>query len=257
MKSDLKRAFALIAATLLFSLSVPAEEQCPVEVKLLLPPPTTQLVISSLGFGQETAGRVYLFDTDALELSMQGIIVRVRQGASNDLTVKVRPPKGDRQVDRSQLRGRFPCEIDRTQAEAITSYAVRRRYEAAKVPELGSEIYTLLSASQKQLLHEAQASIDWERVSRIANINSTQWVTKTASPSGKLSLELWEWQAGKILEISAKSGPATAESAYAELERLLKLKSLSLSASQDTKTNLVLGTLEAHDLILHTPTRPR
>ena len=43
---------------------------------------------------------------------MQGVIVRVRQGANNDLTVKVRLPKDDPKADSSRLYERFPCEIE-------------------------------------------------------------------------------------------------------------------------------------------------
>jgi CYTH domain len=245
-KKDLKRVFALIGAILFLAPALHAQEKCPVEVKFLLSPPTTQAVIASLGFEGETTGRVYFFDTDALDLSMQGVILRVRQGTKNDLTVKLRLPKGNQQVDNSRLRERFPCEIDRTRSGAVTSYAVGRRYKAAKEPELGSDIYRLLSASQIKLLNEARVSVDWARVMRVANIKSTNWETTAQSPYGRLALELWEWPGGKILELSAKAGPEAEESKYAELERLVRMKYLSLSASQDTKTSLALRTLADH-----------
>jgi hypothetical protein len=244
-KKNLKRVLPLIGAILFLAPALRAEEKCPVEVKLLLSPSTTQTVITSLGFENETMARVYLFDTDGLDLSMQGVIVRVRQGAKNDLTVKVRLP-GNQQVDNSRLRERFPCEVDRTRAGAYTSYAVGRKYKATKVHEIGNDIYSLFSASQINLLHEAQVSIDWARVMRIANINSTTWETTAQSPSGKLALELWEWPAGKILELSAKVESDAEVSKYAELERLVKMKNLSLSVSQDTKTSIVFETLADH-----------
>jgi hypothetical protein len=240
------RVFALIGVILFLAPALHAEERCAVEVKLLLSPPTTQTVIASLGLERETTGRVYLFDTDALDLSMQGVILRVRQGAKNDLTVKVRLPNGNQQIDNSRLRERFPCEIDRTRAGANTSYAVGRKYNATKVPELGNDIYRLLSASQIKLLHEARVSIDWARVVRIADIDLTRWETTAQSPYGKLVLELWGWPSGKILELSAKAGPEAQASKYAELERLVKEKNLSLNASQDTKTIMVLQTLAGH-----------
>jgi len=175
---------------------------------------------------------------------MQGVIVRFRQGAKNDLTVKVRLT--NRPVDDSRLLGRFPCEIDRTQAGTYTSFAVSRRYTATKVPEIGTDIYSLLNASQIKLLHEAQVSIDWGRVRRVADIKSTTWKTTDKSPSGKLALELWEWPAAKILEVSAKAGSDEEASKYAELERLVKINDLPLSVNQDTKTKMVLETLAAH-----------
>jgi hypothetical protein len=237
--------FALIGAGLLLAPVLHAEEKCPVEVKLLLSPTTAQSAIAALNFERETPGRVYLFDTAALELLKQGVIIRVRQGAKNDLTVKVRLPKDSQQTDHSRLGGLFPCEIDRTRAGANISYSVGRKYKMMKAPETGEDISILLSASQTQLLHAAQVSIDWARVMRIADLNLTKWETAAQSPTGKLALELWEWPGGKILELSAKTAPDADASKYTELERLVRLNNLSLNASQDTKTSMVLEALEA------------
>jgi len=243
---NLNWVFALIGMILFFGPTARAEEKCPVEIKLLLSPPTAQTVIASLGFNNEAAGRVYFFDTDALDLLMQGVIVRVRQGADNDLTVKVRLPKGNQQVDSDQFHGQFPCEVDRNQMGASTSYAIKRRYKATKVAENGSDIYSLLSVSQSELLHKARVSIDWARVLRLGDIKSTKWEKAAQSPFGPLVLELWEWPAGKILELSAKIESDAEASKYAELERLVKVKNLSLSTSQDTKTKLVLKMFADH-----------
>jgi hypothetical protein len=243
MKSRWKRTVALIAAILVFGPGARAQDKCPVEVKFLLSSPATETAVASLGFNGKTTGRVYFFDTDSLDLLAQGVIVRVRRGANNDLTVKVRRPEGKQGVDNSQLRGRFPCETDRTRAGAIVSYAVRQQFKTRKVPEFGNDVRDLLSASQYQLLNDARVSIDWASVKRIADIGLTKWETPAESPSGKLALELWEWPAGKILEVSAKASYAAGASRYAELEQLMKVKELSLSADQDTKTSVALRTI--------------
>jgi hypothetical protein len=246
MTNDWKCVFAFACALLFLSPALPAEETCPVEVKLLLAPPTIQTVIASLGFEKKTATQVYFFDTDALELLRQGVILRVRQGADNDLTVKVRVPQSGKQVDTTHLRELFPCEVDRTGAGEDTDYSVRRKYKVPQVPEMGSDIKSLLSRPQERLLREARASIDWARVMRIANINSTKWETAAQPPFGKLALELWEWPAGTILEVSTKAGPGAGPSTYAELQRLVNMKNLSLNADQGTKTRTVLETLTHH-----------
>ena len=240
------RIFVLIGAIQFLAPVLHAEVKCPAEVKLLLSPSTTQTVIASFGFENETSVRVYLFDTDALDLLKHGVIIRVRQGAKNDFTVKVRLPEGNQQVDDSQLGEQFPCEVDRTRAGANVSYTVGRKYKATKLPTTGNDIYRLLNGSQIKLLHEAQVSINWARVKRIADINSTRWETGAQSPSGKLALELWEWSAGKVLELSAKIGSDAGASKYAELERLVTRENLPLGPSQDTKTSMVLETLAAH-----------
>jgi hypothetical protein len=235
-----------LMGSLLFLSPVRAQEECPVEVKLLLSSPVTQPVVAALGFKKRTESQIYFFDTESLDLLRHGVIVRIRQDANYDLTVKLRPPKGSRADDNSLLRSRFSCEIDRTRAKAQMSYAVGRKYRVAKVPEMGTDVYGLLSASQKNLLHDAGISIDWARVVRIASINSTKWQTPARSPYGILALELWEWPAGKILEISAKAPPGSDSSKYEELARLLEINGVSLNANQDTKTATVLETLGNH-----------
>jgi hypothetical protein len=232
-----------LIASFVFLSPVRAQEDCPVEVKILLSSPETQPVIAALGFKKRTESRIHFFDTESLDLLMQGVIIRIRQGTNNDLTVKLRPPKGNPANDRSQLSKLFPCEIDRMRAAADKSYAVNRQYTVVKVPEIGTDVYNLLSASQQKLLIEAGVSIDWARVIRIASIHSTKWQTGARSTYGKLALELWEWPAGKILEISAKAPPASDVSKYTELAQLLEIKGLSLDANQDTKTTTVLETL--------------
>jgi hypothetical protein len=246
MKNAWKRVFAPTCAVLLLSSALPAERRCPVEVKLLLSPTTIQTVIESLSFGKEITGRVYFYETDDLDLLKQGVIVRVRQGADNDLTVKVRVREGSQQVDTTQLRDHFPCEIDRTGAGDDTDYAVRRKYKALQAPETGSDIFSLLSPPQKRLLQEARVSIDWARVKRIVTIHATKWEALTQSPFRKLALELWESPAGNILELSAKTEPDSGQSNYAELQRLGNVKSLSLNASQGTKTSAVLESVTHH-----------
>jgi hypothetical protein len=218
-----------------------AEQRCPVEVKLLLSPPELHTIITSLEFGKETAGRVYFFDTDQLALLKQNVIIRVRQGADNDLTVKVRVPEVNaKPATNSHIRELFPCEIARTGAGEDTDYSVRRKYTPTQVPLMGSDISSQLSPPQKRLLQEAGVSIDWSQVRRIADIKLTKWETGTQPPFRKLALELWECPAVNILEVSAKVAPDEGQSKYVELQRLVSAKQLALNARQSTKTSLAL-----------------
>lgn len=237
------RAFALIGAVLFLGAALRAEKRCSAEVKLLLPPPTIQKVIASLIFAKPRSSQIYFFDTDARDLQRQGVIVRVRQGANDDLTVKVRVPEGSKQIDLSSLRAHFPCEINRTGAGEDTDYSVKRKYKTLEVPEMGLDIFKLLNPSQRKLLREAKVSIDWERTTRTVDVRSTNWETTTQRPFRELALELWEWPSGSILEVSAKVGPDERQSKYAELQRLLNRKSMSLSPSQGNKTSAVLETI--------------
>jgi hypothetical protein len=227
----------------LFLGRVIAQQPCPTEVKVLLASPVAQPAVTAFGFKKKAASVVYFFDTDSLDLLLQGIIIRIRQGSTNDLTVKLRPPNGTAAAETSRLRAQFSCEVDRTPGAEIESYAVGRQYQTANIPEFGTDVYGLLSDSQKQLLKTARSAIDWTRVRRIATINSTQWKTTRQSPYGKLALELWEWPAGQILEVSAKISPAQDASNHLDLEDLVRAKGLPLSLDQNTKTTTVLKAL--------------
>jgi hypothetical protein len=226
-----------------------AQDKCNVEIKILLYPTQTQAAIASLDFKKEAAGRVYFFDTSALDLLAQGLIIRLRQGGSNDFTVKVRPPDGAKPFVPSNIGEGFDCEIDLIGGVRTPSYTVRSRYAAPHLPETGSEIRKLLDAGQEKLLKEAQIPIDWSRVKRIADIQATSWQSKAQPGFGKLTLELWEWPGGKILELSTKVGPDAGASAYEQLQQLMNAKGLSLNATQRAKTAMVLETL--------TPAAPR
>jgi hypothetical protein len=245
-------SFGFICAVASLSSALYAAETCPVEVKLLLSPQTVQTVITSLQFEKEIAGRVYFFDTDELDLLKQGAIVRVRQGANNDLTVKVRVPEANGQVNATQLRERFPCETNQTGVGKDTDYSVRRNYTVMQMPEKGSDIHNSLRPQQKRLLQEAGVLIAWGRVKRIADVKVTKWETTAQPPFRKLTLELWEWPDGNILELSTKAAPDAGTSQYAELRRLADMKGLSLGSSQGAKTSRVL-----QDSVAHHPSPPR
>jgi hypothetical protein len=229
----------LATAMLLCGADLPARESCPVEVKLLLSADVAQTAIGSLGLGGKAEGRVYFFDTDALDLLKHGVILRVRQGASNDLTVKVRQPGGDQQIAPT-LSEQFPCEIDRTREGAHVSYSVGAGLTAVPAPETGNEVRKLLSAAQNNLLRKAGVSIAWDRVKRVAEIDATKWTTSSRSSLGRLVLERWKWPEGEILELSAKARAEAGAAAYGDLKQLAAAKGLALSASQDTKTSTVL-----------------
>jgi hypothetical protein len=239
-RSILSRTFCIL---LFLGCTSHAQDKCNVEIKLLLSPMETQAAVASLKFEKETAGRVYFFDTSALDLLAQGLIIRLRQGADSDFTIKLRPPGGAKSFVPSDMGEGFDCEVDLIGGLPTPSYTVRSRYTAPRLPETGSEILKLLDAGQERLLKEVQIPIDWTRVKRIADIQATSWQTKTQPGFSKLTLELWEWSGGRILELSTKVGPNAGSSAYAQLQQLVHAKGLSLNATQQAKTGIVLDTL--------------
>jgi hypothetical protein len=228
------------SAMLLLCSGLHAQENCNIEVKLLLSPTETQAVIAALSAKKETAGRVFFFDTGALDLLSQGAIVRLRQGAKSDLTVKLRPPDGKKFSTPSGARDGFKCEVDLTREGANSSYSITRQLAAEELPQTGTDISRLLSPEQIKLFEDAQVSVDWIRVKRVATITSTSWQTQARPHLGKLILELWEWPGGKVLELSTKVSSDAGPSTYSELQKLVKSKQLAMSADQRVKTSIAL-----------------
>lgn len=231
------RIVGLIVLLLLMPV-VQAAENCGVEVKLLLSSGGTQDTIASFNLAGDIKGQIYFFDTDALDLLSKGVIVRLRQGSANDLTVKIRPSP-DQKFTTSSVEN-VKCEIDVIGGQSIRSYSVQSKYSALQVPDGGADLVSLFSDGQKKLLQQAGVSIEWGRVKRIASIQATDWSTSTQPPFGTLTLELWEWPKGSVLELSTKVGHNNGPPSYAALVRLVNEKFLPISANQSTKTRMVL-----------------
>jgi hypothetical protein len=227
-------------AVLLCCAGLHAQENCNVEVKLLLTPTETQAAVVALSGTKATRGRVYFFDTDALDLLSQGAIVRLRQGARSDLTVKLRSPNGKEFFAPSQRRDDFKCEVDLTRDGANPSYSITSRFTAEQLPQTGHDVSRLLSPAQMMLLNDAQVSVDWTRVKRITEIKSTDWRTESEPQVGKLTLELWEWPGGKVLELSTRVSSDAGSSTYTELQHLVRTKLLRMSSDQRVKTSIAL-----------------
>ena len=225
---------------LLLCSSLHAQENCNVEVKLLVSPAETQTAIAALGAKKETAGRVYFFDTGALDLLSQGAIVRLRRGAKNDLTLKLRPTNAKKFSTPSEARDGSKCEVDLTGGGANNSYSITRQLATEELPQSGTDLSRLLSPAQIKLFKDAQVSIDWTGVKRIVEIVATDWQTQSQPHLGKLALELWEWPGGKVLEISAKVSTDAGPSTYTELQQLVMTKQLTMSPDQRAKTSIAL-----------------
>jgi hypothetical protein len=90
----------------------------------------------------------------------------------------LRPLSGEKFLDPSGGRERYKSEVDLNGGVENQSFSVQNMYVAAKVPETGEEFFQLLSEGQKTLLEGSKIQIDWKRVKRIAEIQSTGWTTR-------------------------------------------------------------------------------
>ena len=236
--------------TLVVMLAVPvlnlhAQETCSEEVKLLLSPAQVKVAIPALQARGKTRGHIYFYDTPALDLLSNGVVLRLREGAEIDLTAKLRPLSSETFVDPSGGRERYKCEVDLNDGVEVKSFSVQKGYAGVEVPETGTELFRLLSAGQKKLLEDSKVAIDWSRVRRVADIRSTSWKTNAKPDLGKLSVELWEWPGGSVLEVSTKVAPAAGQATYSGLELLAKRQGLELNRDQRSKTAIALGEIRA------------
>ncbi len=191
-----------------------AQQRCSAEVKLLLSPAEIPVTLATLKAQKESPGNVYFFDTERRELLAQGVIIRLRRGSANDLTVKLRPTQKKEFEDPTNGKEDFKCEVDMAANETNISYSIRNSFTGLQIPETGTDIYLALSDGQRKLLSAAQVSIDWNQVKRVADIQVTEWQIKFDSLSTKLTLELWKWQGRAILELSKKAGSESSSEAY-------------------------------------------
>jgi hypothetical protein len=239
------RAPLTLMATFLLVFSLNAQETCEEEVKLLLSPTQVQAAITALQSRGETHSQIYFYDVPSLDLLAKGVILRLRKGAEIDITAKLRPLSGERFFDPSGGREHYKCEADLNDGVENQSFSVKNKYVAVKVPETGEELFLMLSEGQKKLLEDSKVRIDWKRIKPIAEIQSTSWTTRAKPPLGKLSLELWEWPSGSILEVSTKVAPNVGQSTYVELRDLANKSGLVLSTNQRSKTAIALGEITA------------
>ena len=245
--SKYRRCFSfwavLLGIALLFCSSLAARERCGVEAKLLVSSIDLHRSLAVLHAVSESHGEVYLFDTDGLELLSQGVILRLRMGADADLTVKMRSSEAVELKDFSEAGERFKCEIDLVGNAALTSHFLRAAWKSRQIPRTGEELRAALSPGQLKLLTAGRISIDWHRVKRIAQIQATDWEVRTDGPPRKVTVELWEWSNGKILELSAKTDPQRGASTMGQLRDRAVANGLMIEKNQEPKTSLVLHAL--------------
>ncbi len=235
------KSIALLCSCLVLWLAAlsHAQEPCGSEIKVLLRVSEIESAQKAFNAAKGVPGEVYLFDTAARELLSEGVVLRVRRGATNDLMVKVRiPPEKKINVPHT-AEDQYKCEVDVTAEKAVRSYSILTSFTVAP-PSSGTEFFARLTPAQKQLLQQARVSIDWRQVKRVADIESTSWQIKNQYPFAKLGLEVWKWPAGEILELSTKSTEEAAPSTRKQLEQLVKSKGLGLNQTQELKTSLVL-----------------
>jgi hypothetical protein len=237
------REWLLIVVSLIFATTLHASDTCGEEVKLLLSPSQVQSAVTSLNAAKQAHSQIYFYDTPQLDLLAKGLIFRIRQGADNDFTVKLRPASEQQFSARATEREGFKCQGEVIDGVEGPSYSMQSKYVASNVPQTGDELSILLTKGQRQLLKASGVVVNWAQIRRVIDIQSTSWNVPLQPPLGKLSLELWEWSNGKSLEISTKVAADAGSNAYVELENVAKRNHLDLSSDQRAKTATALRSI--------------
>src|SRR5712664_2005928 len=214
--------------------------QCRAEAKLLVSPSHVRTSVAALHATAKSQRRIYLYDTDGLELLLHGVILRLRTGARGDLTVKLRWDNNN--PERAPEKGKSTkCEVDIVGSAALTSYSLVTGWKHESVPQTGEALYAALSVAQQQLLTTAGVAIDWHRVKRIAEIRATEWHVRGNESLNEVSIELWEWPSGKALELSAKANnPENGRSKLDLLLRMALASELVIEKVQEPKATIIL-----------------
>lgn len=241
-----------VARTLLAMLAIPllagsmyGQQTCTNEVKLLLDPRQVKQTVIALQATKAIPSNVYFFDTENLDLLAGGLVLRVRKRPAVEITVKLRPVAGHAypaDLNRSDRDGE-KCEVDVNDGKDSESHSINSELGRIPIPSSGEELFRLLNQQQKNLVAASGLTVDWKRVKRLAEIQSTRWSARKERPLGKMSLELWNWQNGSVLELSTRSEPGSGQTTYAALKRLALATGISVSARQEAKTSTALTTI--------------
>ena len=214
--------------------------QCRAEAKLLVSPGHVRTSVAALHATAKSQRQIYLYDTDGLELFLHGVILRLRTGARGDLTIKLRGDNNN--PERTREKGKSTkCEVDVVGSAALTSYSLVTGWKHESGPRTGEALYAALSVAQQQFLARAGIAIDWHRVKPIAEIRATEWRVRGNGSLSEVSIELWEWPSGKVLELSAKAdNPENGQSKLDLLLRMALASGLVIEEDQEPKATIVL-----------------
>src|SRR5215470_3916268 len=233
-------ALTLTAASVLVCSDIRAQERCNAEVKLLVSPAQTERVLAAFHAGTPSHSEIYFYDSESLELLSQGLIVRMRTGAQRDLTAKLTSSEAESCKCPTYAGGAGKCEADLVGDREFTSLSVGKAFKGMQALETGEQVQSALSPEQIRVLSAAGVSVDWHRVQRIAEVRATTWKARSSAAPKKLTVEMWEWPGGKVLELSARVEAQGGAAAVKALRETAERHGLTIEENQTTKSELVL-----------------
>ncbi|NUO47860.1 MAG: hypothetical protein HOV80_03280, partial [Polyangiaceae bacterium] len=191
---------------------------------------------------------IYFFDTPALELFDDGVILRARNVHDDvdDTTVKIRPLSAA-SVARSWFKkSGFKCEIDQTSTKSVEScsYTLEQGEDEIDDAAKGERaIEKLFTSEQEDFLAKYAPSgpVDWSELRMLGPVAASVWKLEPEKLGTKMTVELWTLPNGeRVLEVSARAPQEDADELTEDLEAYVSELGLVADPNGTTKTRTVL-----------------
>ncbi|HKE64057.1 MAG TPA: hypothetical protein VKB59_05305 [Micromonosporaceae bacterium] len=220
-----------------------------VELKLTVPESAQRPTILSLGMDPLNAQirQIFFFDTPALTLNRQGLVVRARriQGKGDDSVVKLRPVVPAELPGALRSSPNFGVEVDALPGGFVCSGSMKgtpRNTDVRTATAGDRPLRKLFSKEQRQLFAaHAPDGITLDDLSVLGPLFVLKLKFKPDELARLMVAEMWLYPDGsRILELSTRCAPAEAFQVAAEARAYLTSHDIDLSGEQQTKTHRAL-----------------
>ncbi|HEU0239330.1 MAG TPA: hypothetical protein VFR11_08650 [Micromonosporaceae bacterium] len=220
-----------------------------VELKLTVPESAQRPTILSLGMDPLDAQirQIFFFDTPALTLNRQGLVVRARriQGKGDDSVVKLRPVVPAELPGALRSSPNFGVEVDALPGGFVCSGSMKgtpRNTDVRTATAGDRPLRKLFSKEQRQLFAaHAPDGITLDDLSVLGPLFVLKLKFKPDELARLMVAEMWLYPDGsRILELSTRCAPAEAFQVAAEARAFLASHDIDLSGEQQTKTQRAL-----------------
>jgi hypothetical protein len=230
-----------------FSSLVPGADS--VELKVTVPASGARAAAASMGM--DTLGaqirQVFFFDTPALTLNENGVVVRARriQGKPNDTVIKLRPVVPDELPPELRSSPNLGVEIDAMPGGFVCSASMKRTLKGDKTADVAAgerPIHKLFSKEQRAFFSEyAPRGFELDDLQILGPIFVLKLKHVPKGFKRKLVGEMWVYPDGsRIVELSTKCAPEEAFDVAAEARAFLGGHGVDLNDEQQTKTKTAL-----------------